>query len=279
MELPRIGADELVERLEASRERARGGILAFDADGTLWDGDVGIDLFEGALRREAFRPEALDGLRALATRFGIETASDPTKQAKLLYAAFAAEKLPDGDTFEMMAWAFAGHTTASLDALVADVLREASLEARLTRELEPIFDWADDRGVEVVVVSASPRAVVVNGVASLGIDARSVLAMTPKIAGDVIQAALLPPSTYASGKVKALESARPDEDVLGAFGATAFDAEMLRRARLPVAVRPKPALRAKAGDVPGLVELARALARHRGLPHFATSSQQRKPAS
>jgi phosphoserine phosphatase len=47
--------------------------------------------------------------------------------------------------------------------------------------------------------------------------------------------------------------ARP---LYAAFGDNAFDVSLLAGAAVPVAVRPKPRLRARAGEVPGLVELA-----------------------
>jgi phosphoserine phosphatase len=45
--------------------------------------------------------------------------------------------------------------------------------------------------------------------------------------------------------------------LLAAFGDNAFDVALLAEASVGVAVRPKDALRARAGEVSGLVELAR----------------------
>ena len=49
-----------LEALAASIGRAPGEtLLAFDADGTLWSGDVGIDNFEALLDTRAVLPAAL----------------------------------------------------------------------------------------------------------------------------------------------------------------------------------------------------------------------------
>jgi phosphoserine phosphatase len=66
------------------------------------------------------------------------------------------------------------------------------------------------------------------------------------------------PIPYGTGKVRRLHdrigTGRP---LLAAFGDNAFDVALLAEASVGVAVRPKDALRARAGEVSGLVELAR----------------------
>jgi phosphoserine phosphatase len=112
------------------------------------------------------------------------------------------------------------------------------------------------RDVPAYVVSASPRAMVVRGVAPLGIAPERVLAMTPVVEAGVIAPRIAPPMTYAHGKVEALEARVPGRTLLGTFGDNAFDLELLSRARVPVAVRPKEALLARASELPSLVRLA-----------------------
>lgn len=240
-------------------ERACAGVarpvLAFDADGTLWSGDVGLDLFEALLRARAVRDEAAAALRELAARFGVATSSDPNEQARSLYAAFEAGTLPEEVAYAMMAWAFAGFTTAELATFVERVLASVRLDERMHRELAPVLAWAAGAQVPVWVVSASPRAVVTAGVARLGVAASQVLAMTPRVVADRVAPSVVPPLPYGSGKVEALASAAPGTELVGAFGDNGFDAALLGRARVPVAVRPKPALLARVSEIPRLVEL------------------------
>lgn len=247
--------------LVATLDRARAGVarpvLAFDADGTLWSGDVGIDLFEALLRRRAVRREAAAALSELSSRFGVAASDEPNEQARHLYAAFEAGTLPEDVAYTMMAWAFAGHATAELASFVERVLADVRLDERMHAEVAPVLAWARSAGVPVWVVSASPRAVVAAGVAKLGIAPSQVLAMTPLVAGDRVGPSVVPPITYGPGKVAALEAAAPGAEIVGAFGDNGFDVALLSRARVPVAVRPKPPLLARAAEVPALVELAR----------------------
>jgi phosphoserine phosphatase len=62
-------------------------------------------------------------------------------------------------------------------------------------------------------------------------------------------AAALP---YGAGKCVAGRALLVGSHWLGAFGDNVFDLEMLLEAELGVAVRPKPALRARLAEIPGV---------------------------
>src|SRR5690606_5645776 len=109
-------------------------LLAFDADGTLWTGDVGIELFEALLAVEGVGEEASDALVELADRFGIARVGTPTAQAKKLYEAFEAGRLPYDLAFAMMAWAYAGWGESELSAFIDAELDVLCLENRLQAE-------------------------------------------------------------------------------------------------------------------------------------------------
>lgn len=250
---------EVVGRLRREHERALADgspvALAFDADGTLWSGDVGIDLFEAALAEGALRPAALAALQAEAAHLGVDAPGGSTEVARALYAEYAAGRYHEPRAFAMMAWAFAGYTTAELASFVDAVLGRAAIRSRLQAAVLPVLEWAAGAGVPAHVVSASPYAAVVAGAAHLGIDAARVLAMTPAMDGAALAPRLGGPVVYAEGKLEALRSLADRPILLGAFGDSAYDAPMLRAARLPVAVDPKPSLLAVAAEIPGLVEL------------------------
>jgi phosphoserine phosphatase len=66
------------------------------------------------------------------------------------------------------------------------------------------------------------------------------------------------PIPYAGGKVANLRARLgPTRPLYAAFGDNAFDIALLSEAFIPVAVRPKPRLRERAGEVKKLVEIAR----------------------
>ena len=67
---------------------------------------------------------------------------------------------------------------------------------------------------------------------------------------------MIRPIPYGPGKVTRLRERIGTRPLYAAFGDNAFDVPMLREATVGVAVRPKPRLREKAHEVPGIVEIA-----------------------
>ncbi|MCC6557362.1 MAG: HAD-IB family phosphatase [Polyangiaceae bacterium] len=258
------GAAALLERIERVARTGGGGAaaLAFDADGTLWTGDVGIDLFEAFLEARGARAEAEEALRREAEAHGVAAEGGAHEIARALYDAFNAERYPEDRAFAMMAWAFAGWAEDEVAAFAERVLEARGIDARIRASLRAVIDWARARGVDVVIVSASPRVIVERGVRRLGVAPGRVFAMTPAVRGGRLAPELAEPPTYGDGKVRALARAVPalaagagESPILAAFGDSAYDAPMLRAARVPVAVAPSPRLAALAGTIPGLLVL------------------------
>lgn len=260
--IPRAGTGAILARLEEERASFAGTkpILASDGDGTLWNGDVGFDLFEAVIEQRAVRPEARDALAAEALAIGVTPDGDASTLAVALYEAYQAGRYPHGRAFAMMAWVFAGYRREELAAFCARVLDDGFLEARIRSELRVVFAWAARRGIDVYVVSASPRAIVELAVAHLGVPPDHVAAMTPALAPTgMVLPRLDGPVVYGDGKLDALERVCEGgrRSILGAFGDMPFDAPLLRAARVPVAVTPTPGLTALAPTIPGLVMLDR----------------------
>jgi phosphoserine phosphatase len=259
--IPRATVSEITARLDAELARApEDSILASDADGTIWDGDVGIELFEALLATRGVRDAAREALAAEARAIGASPEGDANAIAATLYAAYGHDRYAHDRAYAMMAWAFGGWHEDELADFCRSVLADRRIEARIRPELVAIFRWADAHRVPVWLVSASPRAVVAVAAPRLGVDAAHVVAMTPAVGPD---RRLLPrlqgPLVYGEGKVDALEAARPGARLalLGAFGDSAYDAPLLRAARVPVAVTPGPALVALAPTVSGMLLLDR----------------------
>jgi len=259
--IPRAAAAEIVARLEAELARApERTLLASDADGTIWDGDVGIDLFEALLAARGVREAARDALAAEAREHGVADGGDANTLANRLYDAYHTDRYPHDRAFAMMAWSFAGWRRDEAAAFCAGVLNEGRIDARIRPELLSIFRWADARAVAAYVVSASCSVMIEVAAPRLGIPLDRVVAMTPAAGDDgVLLPRLAGPIVYGEGKLVALEAARPGARtaLLGAFGDSTYDAAMLRAARVPVAVTPAPGLVALAPTIAGLVVLAR----------------------
>jgi len=250
----------LLSRLDAAHAAHPGAVVGTDADGTLWEGDVGVELFEALLADGDVREAAREALVEEARAFGVvvPAGGDATAVARALYEAHVAGAYPNDRAFAMMAWAFAGHTREEVRARADRVLDARGFEAKLRPTLRAVLAWAGERRVPVYVVSASPVEIVLAAAARLGIPPDRVAAMTPAVGPDGV---LLPrldgPVVYGEGKLAALDRVRPggSEALLAGFGDSAYDAHLLRAARVPVAVAPSPGLVALAPSIPGLVLL------------------------
>lgn len=247
----------VLARLEAAHQEAPRGILAFDGDGTLWSGDVGEDFFHAVVKAGAVRDAAAGPLRALARAHGVALeAMDGSAVASQLLRAYEAGAFPEELTFELTSWLCAGWPRDEARTFIAGALGQAGLPRRYHDECRAVLAWARKAGVETFVVSASPRDVVEEAVAPLGIDGAHVLAATADLdAGGTILPSCRRPIPYGEGKPTLLNAHTGGRPLLGAFGDNAFDVALLVGARVPVAVRPKPRLRERAHEVPGLVEL------------------------
>ncbi len=263
--IPVVSAAELRLRLEQLRRvhsapsGAHGPVaLAFDADGTLWSGDVGFDLFKAALASRALRPAAQSALAAEAHAAGLSASADEDANeiALRLFAAWAAGDVGDERAFRMMAWAFAGFGDDEMLAFAEETQKASGLAARLHGSAAEVIRWAHGADIEVWVVSASPRAAVVTGARHFEIPPSRVIGVTPILAASVLTTELVEPISYEAGKPLAFRAQAPGTGLLAAFGDTASDVPLFLAAHLGVAVGPNDRLRAAAGSVPGLVELA-----------------------
>lgn len=234
---------ELVEALDAAlREVGPGALVAFDADGTLWSGDIGFDVFGALLEEHGVRAQAADALGREASAAGIAVSGTPSDVAHALRDAWQSGRYAEPRAFAMMAWAFAGWRVAEVDAFAVRVFERTGLSARVHASLREVFAWVERTGVDTLVVSASPELVVRAALRHLALPLTHVVAMAPRIDGGVLQPDLAAPPVYGPGKVDAIERVRPGAALLAAFGDSGYDAAMLRVARVRVAVAPKPAL-------------------------------------
>lgn len=255
LEVVTIDERRLLSSLSSLAEGVANGLLAFDGDGTLWSGDVGEDVFNHAVTRSLLREEAREALEREALAYGIEHGGTPSELAERLCEAYLAGVYPERSACAMMTWCYAGLSAAELLALTRHAFAQADLADRLHRELEPVLNFAREVGLRVVVVSASPQLIVEEAVSLWGIAASDVTASRPAFDGEQIAGRLAAPVPYAEAKPLALRALAPDHELLASFGDNVFDIELLRAARLGVAVRPKPALRMRLPELTGVVVL------------------------
>lgn len=249
-------AEEIFQIIASLASAYPDGYVAFDADGTLWSGDIGDDLFHAIVEGDAIRDEGKEAIEREARAAGVRVGPTVSDTARAIEAAYLAGGYPEERFLELTAWALAGSTAREVDAFCRDVLARAKLSERVQPETIAVMDRLRGAGVEIMVVSASPRALVELSVASFGVEASHVVATTPIFEDGVMLPEVVRPIPYGPGKVFALRALESRRALLAGFGDNHFDAPMLREAEIAVAVRPKPKLRMVANEVPGLIELA-----------------------
>ena len=247
-----VSPAELVRELESRIRVDRPNALAFDADGTLWSGDVGEDVFRFAIDHGRLREAAREELERQALTRGFERFDDVNDTAQHLFKAYLAGSYPEREICELMTGCYAGHSTAEMAELVREALAAENHAQRSNAELLPILEFARKRKLRTIVVSASPRITVEIAARVWGFDAQDIAAATPRVISGIIAAEMAGTVPYGSDKCVAGRELLGSAHWLGAFGDNVFDMDMLLAAELGVAVRPKPALRARLGEIPGV---------------------------
>ena len=242
----------LLGKLDALLELHPKGVLASDADFTIWRIDVGDELFERALEHGWLKPAAKPAMAARAKQLGLASSEDATaaELGKALWQANRDGRLGDCELYAMMAWAFAGHSADELNRICDQVFDEIALSDLIRPELAQVMGWAEKHKVPFYIVSASPQFFVVRAAERLGMDPQLAVAMEPRRKDGVLLPAMASAPTYGPGKVERLRERIGDAPLLAAFGDSAFDVPLLEAAALPVAVYPAASL--LAADFAGL---------------------------
>jgi phosphoserine phosphatase len=248
----RVGTEELVRYLEQKREPGPSG-LAFDADGTLWSGDVGEDVFHFACENGLIRKEALDELARVAREHGVAEGKTPSDLAREIHVAYRLGKVDERLTCEVMTWSYAGFSPEELRLVAREAFSSRGLAGRVREILAPVQDWARREALRIIVVSASPRAIVDEALKHIGFDVFDIAGAEPVVADGRIAARMAGPVPYGADKRAAGLALLTGHDWLASFGDNSFDVELLRAARVGVAVCPKPGLRARLNEIDGVL--------------------------
>ncbi|MGC4063489.1 MAG: haloacid dehalogenase-like hydrolase [Polyangiaceae bacterium] len=261
--LPTVSTRELLGHLAAAsgdeyarRSNESPSILAFDGDGTLWSGDVSDDVFFEACRSDFLRNDAREAVVAALTSCGLPLHGTLGELGVRLHEGHLAGIVPERLLFEVMTYCYSGHREADVTAFSARVLAAKRIESRLRHSFDEVLSWARSAGHECFLVTASPAPIVVVAARYFGFDETHIVASSSATASDGrIEARLAAPIPYREGKPNELAKRARGRDLLAAFGDSPFDLDLLRAARLAVAVEPKA----------GLVEALRTLAHPRKL--------------
>lgn len=213
------GAEVLVDALVAAGGEGR--VAAFDADGTLWPGDVG----EALLRH-------LQETGRLPRGVG-----DAVGRYEALLARGEAEA----------AWAWCVEAMVGLEEAFVVRTCEALFTGRFYRPVVRVLERLRAAGFVPWVVSASPFWAVVPGAAALGIDATRVIGVRCDVRGGRLAGPVHRPVPSGAGKVEALAARGLRATV--AVGNSFIDQALLESAPHALAVVPE-------GDAAGFLLMA-----------------------
>jgi phosphoserine phosphatase len=118
-----------------------------------------------------------------------------------------------------------------------------------------VLAWARGSDIRTIVISASPLPIVEEAAALWGFEPRDLVAAQAGLEQGRFAAQLAAPVPYGTEKVLQGRARMGDAAWLGSFADNVYDLEMLREARVGVAVRPKMTLRQRLLDEPGIVLL------------------------
>ena len=208
------GVGEVVwRRIEAAVREAPHPLAVFDADGTLWAGDLGETHLHVLAEGESVAPGA--GHESLLTEYAARCAADVDDA--YAWGARILGGMPEPQVIESAIEAWRRHRPRLL-APLAEIVRA------LRRS-----------GVEVVVVSASNRWVIGAAVKELGIGAEQVIAVDLERDGEQLTTRVVQPMPNGEGKVAAIDVHLGRRPTL-AFGNSVHDVPMLQSAVLGVCV-------------------------------------------
>jgi phosphoserine phosphatase len=253
-----ITVTEVIDAIEAAASREPGGAIAFDGDGTIWSGDIGEDFFAALLARGLNEEAAREALACEARAAGLDAGGTAREIAHRIHDAYVEGRFPEERVCEIMTWAAAGWSRTELDRFSAQVIESIGLRDRLHGEALCVIEHARRIGIQVLLVSASPRTVVDQAARLVGLDPAMVAAACETCdSSGIVQCSVERPIPYGDGKVRRLRERLGGRALYAAFGDNAFDVPMLLEARLPVAIRPKQRLVERAAEVRDLAVLER----------------------
>lgn len=252
-------AFDSVEALLSSVDEALAGpwpegvarAAVFDADHTLWNGDIGDHAFlaagsEGFLLEETWRGP----VQSWAEAWGVSLSPSPAEGVRqvleasasgLLESAARARGLEGGAwrsaLYAMQAWAYAGRTRAEVHAF-GEQLFARGFEAHLYADMRRVVGGLAARGVRVCIASASHGALVLPGGARLGLEAEVVWGMEPHLDDDGRTLPRLRQDTYGAAKAATTQSLLGGLRPAWAFGDSVLqtDRELLASAVHGIAV-------------------------------------------
>jgi len=258
---PLVTVAQFQRQLKQLLDSSPSGVVVFDADGTLWQHDVGMMTFEWAIEERLLYPSAVEALQQFAQAQGLPLVGrDVHELARALQHAFASERLGERAAAEMQVWVYVDYSEVEFRQLVQQALTEKGHLRTLHHEIVELAAWVRSQGAHALIVSASPQWVVEEATATLGFGPDDIVAGCPELKLDQrgvprIAPRLRAPLPYGPDKVHAGRKRMGTRPWLAALGDSSFDVDMFRQAPLAAGIGCKPGMLAGLAELPHGVRL------------------------
>lgn len=204
-------------------------VAAFDCDGTLWSGDIGVDFFEWELTNEEVFPQPQRDI--------------PAKSMRERYAAYKRGEVDETTMCGEMVTMHRGISESKIMSAAARFFDEFFV-SQIFPEMRELVRRLQQNGCEIWAVSSSNEWVIRAGMKYFGIAESRILAAKVEVEKGIATDRLIRVPS-GDGKPEALREV-VKQPIDATFGNSRWDAEMLAMAKHAFAINPNPDLEATA---------------------------------
>jgi HAD superfamily phosphoserine phosphatase-like hydrolase len=222
-------------------------VAFFDADHTLWAGDLGDLIARTAMNHNMLKPEAQGPVAEILKRSNGTPSNDPNRDSQLLMEHYFRDEVEEIDIISAQVICYAGWTTQELFDF-SQKLFDEHFAPKIYEDMARLHDALRAAGIDIKVISGSPQWVVEAACERLDIVKEDVYGARAVLDGDKITGVMEPPITYKDGKVGAMRHWVGDKIGTIAFGDSKSDYPMQERCMIRVAVNPRPGVRKYASE-------------------------------
>jgi len=206
-------------------------VAAFDCDGTLWSGDIGVDFFEWELTNDNVFPQPGRGILA--------------KSMRERYAAYKRGEVDETTMCGEMVMMHHGISESKIMSAAARFFDEFFVP-QIFPEMRELVLRLQQNGCEIWAVSSSNDWVIRAGMKYFGIPESHVLAAKVEVERGIATDRLIHVPS-GDGKPEALREV-VKQPIDATFGNSRWDMEMLAMAKHGFAINPNPDLEAMARE-------------------------------
>ena len=222
-------------------------VAFFDADHTLWAGDLGDVVARTAMNQHLLKRDAKEIVAEILTRSEGEATGEPNADALALMKQYFQDKVTENDIISAQVVCYAGWTTKELFDFALEIF-DREFEPKIYEDIPKLHETLRAAGFDIKVISGSPQWVVEAAATRLGIDSKDVAGARAYVKDGIITAEMQKPVTYKDGKVEVMSQWVGDKQAFIAFGDSKSDYPMQERSKIRVAVNPRPGVRRYAAE-------------------------------